>query len=305
MALALSRKINEDVNRRIDALSPEDWTAEDLVIRGGSLLGRPVTFEGGPDLSHQKALSYFEQALAKAPDSTFAKIGIACVLVRNVWNGENTSVEEAFVRAERLLADVLRVNGQSAVAHNLMGILRLLQGRLSDSLIEHRLATELEPNHSYMPTDLGVTLAFLGQPTEAIPLIERGLRLDPHGFYASISHGSLGLCHLLLGNAEEAVISLRTARAMNPRTYFFHWLLAAALGLKGDLDEASSTFRKAIEMKSDLVAQVRGSLMRACPEYITLYEKSVYVGLRRAGLPDIWFGTNERPLGWIGRGHSL
>lgn len=218
-------------------------------------------------------------------------------------NGQNPSPGQDLVRTEQLLADVLRANGQNAVAHNMMGVLRLLQGRLNDSLIEHRLAIELEPNHSWMPTDLGMTLAFIGQPEAAIPLIERGLRLAPHGFYAPISHGCLGLCRLLLGKTEEAIISLRTARAINPRIYLTHWWLAAALGLKGELNEARAAFRQAIEMNPDLLTRIGVELMRARPEYIVRYERTVYVGLRRAGLPDVWAGTNERPIGWIGIPH--
>jgi adenylate cyclase len=137
------------------------------------------------------------------------------------------------VRAEQLLAEVIRVNSQNAFAHNLTGVLRLYQGRLSDSLIEHKLAIALEPDHSFMNTDLGLTLTLLGEPEAAIPLMERDLRLAPLGPYAPISHGLLGLCRLLLGNVEEALTSLRTARAINPRMYFIHWWLSAALGLQG------------------------------------------------------------------------
>ena len=137
------------------------------------------------------------------------------------------------MRAEQLLAEVIRVNSQNAFAHNLTGVLRLYQGRLSDSLIEHKLAIALEPDHSFMNTDLGLTLTLLGEPEAAIPLMERDLRLAPLGPYAPISHGLLGLCRLLLGNVEEALTSLRTARAINPRMYFIHWWLSAALGLQG------------------------------------------------------------------------
>jgi len=131
MALTLARKLNEDVNRRIEALPPEDWTPDDLVIRGGALLSQPVTFQGGSDPDHQKALGYFEQALAKAPDLIAAKIGIASVLLRNVMNGRSPSLGQDLARSEQLLSDVLRVNGQSVVAHNLMEALRLHQGRLN------------------------------------------------------------------------------------------------------------------------------------------------------------------------------
>jgi hypothetical protein len=82
--------------------------------------------------------------------------------------------------------------------------------------------------------------------------------------------------------------------------YFVHCWLAAALGLQGELDEASVAFKQAVEMRPDLVSQAVTFLRRASPVLVTLYERTVYVGLRRAGMPDIFGGSNERPVGWIG-----
>jgi tetratricopeptide (TPR) repeat protein len=171
-----------------------------------------------------------------------------------------------------------------------MGILRRLQSRLNDSLIELRVAIGLAPNDPWTIANLGSTLTRLGQPEAAIPLIERSLRLSPHDFFAPISHSWLGLCHLLLGNTEEAITSLRTARAINPQLFFIHLWLAAALGLTGDLDEAGAALRQAFETSDDVPRSII-LLRRASPDFVARFERTVYVGLRRAGLPDVWAGT--------------
>jgi hypothetical protein len=41
------------------------------------------------------------------------------------------------------------------------------------------------------------------------------------------------------------ITSLKTARAINPRLFFIHLWLAAALGLKEELDEAGAALRQA------------------------------------------------------------
>jgi tetratricopeptide (TPR) repeat protein len=158
----------------------------------------------------------------------------------------------------------------------------------------------MTPNFPSTIANLGITLTYLGQPDAAIPLLERSLDLSPHDYYVPASQAYLGLSHLLLGDAEAAVKWLRTARTSSPQLYFAYWLLAAALGLKGELDAAHEALRQAIEMRPGLVAHVVARLRRATPGYIALYEKTVYLGLRRAGLPDFWAGTNERPAGWVG-----
>jgi class 3 adenylate cyclase/TolB-like protein len=293
-------KLLEDALRRIETIPSAEWTPDDLATRGRALLARPLTAQRVQDPFRQEALQCFEQALARAPDAIFARMGIAGLLISKVGMGQSPSGGPDEARAEQLLADVLRVNGQSAIAHTLMGTLRRLQFRFNDSLIEHRVALEAAPNFPPAVGGLGVTLAFLGQPDKAIPLLERSLRFSPHAYSAPLSLGCLGLAHLLLGDTAEAITSLRTARAMNPRVYLIYCWLAAALGQNGELDEAGAALRQAIEMRPDLVSYISVLLTRASPQFVTLFQRTVYAGLRRAGLSDVWAETDERPLGWVG-----
>ena len=99
----------------------------------------------------------------------------------------------------------------------------------------------------------------------------------------------LGLCYLLLGRIERAVGPLRKARAANPRLYYTHLNLAAALGLSGELDEASASLTEAIKLRPDFnsLARLRALPWARNPQYMALAESTFEVGLRRAGLPDV------------------
>jgi hypothetical protein len=123
---------------------------------------------------------------------------------------------------------------------------------------------------------------------------------DMVGYSRLIGLDDIGTLDLLLDNVGKAITSLRTARAIYPWIDRIHWLLAAALALDGAADEAGAALRQACEMQPDVVSQVVGLLRRASPEFVALFDKTVYAGLRRAGLPNIWAETNERPAGWIG-----
>jgi len=116
VTLTVAAKLIEDISRRIEALPQEDWTADDLVIRGIALSFHPMAVQSGPEPNRQEALRCFDQALTLAPDSIPAKIGIAGILILNGAVGQNSFGGLDDVRAEQLLADVLRVNGQSALA---------------------------------------------------------------------------------------------------------------------------------------------------------------------------------------------
>jgi tetratricopeptide (TPR) repeat protein len=165
---------------------------------------------------------------------------------------------------------------------------------LADSKIELEIAIALAPNNVIGSAQLGATLMFLGQPEAAIPHIEKSIRLAPHDRGTPVSHSFLGLCHMMLGRTEEAIICLRTARAENPRLYYIHMLLAAALGLGGDLEEASAALGQAIEIQPEIGswAGIRGRWQRrSSPEFNVLCENTVSIGLQRAGLPQDRFSS--------------
>jgi DNA-binding winged helix-turn-helix (wHTH) protein/TolB-like protein len=297
VALTIFPQVVDHVSQGLEAVPPEDWTADDLVIRGTALLTRPVTAQIGPESNVQDALGHFEKALVASPRSIRAMLGIARVLVLRVSFGRGPRGGPDEVRAEQLLADVLAVDGDNVQAFILIGIIRRTQIRLNDSLDAFRVALQLAPNHAPLISELGFTLALLGQPDTALPLIERSLRIYPRGYYAPISHACLGLCHLLKGHAATAIPSLRTARAMNPGMSHIHLWLAAALGLNGALDEASAALKQALAIQPDVMRVIlRDRLLarRAAPEYVALVRSTVYAGLLRAGLPDVMAEADAR-----------
>jgi tetratricopeptide (TPR) repeat protein len=86
--------------------------------------------------------------------------------------------------------------------------LRRVQGRLTDARIELEMAVALAPNNVQAIGQLGITLTFLGQPEIAIPLIQRCLRLAPHDRNTPALEAILGLCKILLGDVDEAIVHL-------------------------------------------------------------------------------------------------
>src|SRR5262249_24861615 len=160
---------------------------------------------------------------------------IGWVLANNIANFWSTSVRHEQARAEQLLLEALEHEPNNPSARAALGLLRRLQNRLEESRIELEVAVALAPNYAPAYWLLGTTLAFLGQPNAAIPPIEKALRLSPSGAAVPVAHAVLSLSDLLLGHVGEAVELARKACAGNPRLYFPHLFLAAALGLKGDL----------------------------------------------------------------------
>jgi adenylate cyclase len=275
-------KLTEEMNRRIEALPLRDWTQSDYFIHGRAMASRPQSVE-----NRLEAMRCFEQALGMDPESAGARVGIASILISNAADGWSQSLAQDTARAELLLTEALRRDADDTVAHTYVGMLRREQGRLSDARIELDIAIGLRRDNILAIYQLGITLIFLGQPMAAIPHLERCLRLAPHDTYSPFIHTFLGQSKLLLGHVEDAIFCLRNARASNPRLWYTHMLLAAGLGLRGELDDAGNSLREAIEMRPSIGSQsgVNWVLTMTSPDFVRLYRKTVYAGLLLAGLP--------------------
>ena len=280
----LTVRLIEDANRRIEAVPAPEWTCDDLLLRGRALSSRPLSAA-----NRSAAISCYQQALTIDPASIGARLGIAAVLVSNIMEGWSQSALPDSARAEQLLLDVLRDDADLSDGHLYMGSLRRMQGRLVDARIELEIAVVLAPNSPVAYSQLGATLVFLGQPEAAMPHFEKSLRLAPHDRTTPVNHFYLGLCHMMLGDTEEAIAFLRKGRSGNPRLFYIHMLLAAALGLKGELNEAAAALRHAIQLQPEIgsFAGIRARYEnRAAPRFHALCENTVTPGLRLAGLPE-------------------
>src|SRR5689334_14911436 len=153
---------------------------------------------------------------------------------------------------------------------------------------EWETAIALDRNNTSALRQFGVTLMHLGRPEEAIPIIEKGIRLSPYDAGTPGTYQVLGLCHLLLGHLETAIELFQKSQAGNTRLYYTHMSLAAALGLKGDLVEARVALTEAIRLRPDItsVARLRTSIPYSNPQYWGRLEKVVIPGLRKAGMPE-------------------
>jgi adenylate cyclase len=284
LARTLHLELGEAAGRRIEQENAVDPDARDLIMRGWATFYRPFSVANRRDA--QRA---FQQALEIDPRSVDARIGIALVLANNISDGWSTSVEQDKARAEQLLLEAIERDANRSMAHYAMGMLRRVQNRLAESQIEFETAIDLDRNNARALHQLGQTVMWLGQPESGISYIEKAIRLNPRDPNRAIFYFALGTCHLVLSHVDQAIDLLRKARAENPRFWFIHFWLAGALGLKGDLDEARTALAESLRLKPEMnsLARRRADVpWLANPPYWALQEKTLNIGLRRAGFPD-------------------
>jgi tetratricopeptide (TPR) repeat protein len=178
-----------------------------------------------------------------------------------------------------------------------------MQNRLRDAKSEFDAAISLDPNNARSYLHLGETLLYLGQPEAGIPPLEQAIRLGPDDPNLAITYWVLGTCELLLGRVDQAIDLLQAASAANARLWVPYFYLAGAYGLRvaegdglaaaeakqGDLDKARFALAESKRLKPAIKSLARMRVENPWlrnPQYWALQEKTLNVGLHRAGLPD-------------------
>jgi len=218
-----------------------------------------------------------------------ARIGIGTVLVDDLVLRFSSDLERDKARAEDMLREALEREMNDSVADLAMGMLRRIQNRLNDSQIELKTAIALDRNNARAFQQLGVTLMCLGEPEDAIPQIERAIRLNPHDPNIASYYWALGSAELVSSRMDDALSLLSKARAANPRLYFIHLWLAGSLALKGDPGAARSAVAASLELRPEVSSLARWRAENPFytnPRFTALADKTVYAGLRQAGFPD-------------------
>jgi adenylate cyclase len=241
-------EVQDDVTRRIvDALkvtlSPgekerladtkaSNLTAYDCLLRGREfMLGNErnrKTFE--------QAITYFKKALEYDPNysQAYACLGFAHIFdYQNRWTDDPDS---SLPLAKQYARQALEKDPNEPLGRCVSAMTASFEKDLDRAKSEIDLALSLNPSLALAHNLRGSNRIYSGQPLEAIPEIEKAMRLDP-ALSSQFLH-FLGMAYLLAGKYETAAALLRQRIVLVPETDFSRALLASALGHLGELEEA-------------------------------------------------------------------
>lgn len=263
---------------------PSDPDAFDLVLRARSLLAQGRDWQRVRD-----AQVLFERALRLDPNSAAAMVGLANLLIYEII-GLAEQRPGNLQRAAELLASAERLAPTRPDIAGLRAYLLRAQGRYAEALAAYRPVIAANPNAANAYVQMAICKLELGQPEDAIPVLEEAIRRDPRNPELWLRHSNIGLALLRMRRPEDAIAWLRRALDEHPAraersSVWTRTSLASALGHAGRAAEARRELAEVVRMQPLMTA--RGYEDRpGAPSPLVSQVRYVAEGLRAAGLRD-------------------
>ncbi len=187
--------------------------------------------------ANTQARQMYERALELDPDYAGAYAYVGWTYFNEwvlQWSQDPQSLEQALAMAQRAMV----LDDSLPLAHRVLGEVFLWQKHYDQAIAQEEQAITLDPNDADGYAHLAQTLTFAGRPEEALKLLEKAMRLNPH--YPFWYLFNFGHAYYLLGQYEEAITALKKALIHNPNYLPAHGFLAIIYRELGQEEEARS-----------------------------------------------------------------
>ncbi|MGQ0722164.1 MAG: tetratricopeptide repeat protein [Candidatus Eiseniibacteriota bacterium] len=197
-------------------------------------LARLIGWAGKAEEGYELAL----RALAAEPGNADAA-GLAAAFAHRLGRS---------VDARKWAEETIRLDPQSAKAHDVLGLVLVEAGEVEAGIEHHRESIRLEPESADSRNNLGLALTRAGRLSEALAACDEAIRLRPDFAEA---HNNRGIALARIGRAEEAMAAFHEAlrlRAEYPQARNNLGLVLAGMGRYA---EAAAEFEAALRIRPD------------------------------------------------------
>ena len=207
-----------------------------------------------------KAIGYFQQAIAKDPNYALAYSGLAGSYFSLARNSA-ISPKEAGAKARQAAERALELDPTLGEAHAAMGlVLLVLEWNFSGAEREFQRAIDLNPSYPYAHQWYAELLGATGRYEESIKEIRKALELEP---FTPILNFNLGQTLMFGKHIAEAEQVFRKTLDMDPNFPISHYGYAQVLILEKRFDEAVTEMEKIVQSIPES-SYYRGYLGYAC-----------------------------------------
>jgi TolB-like protein/DNA-binding winged helix-turn-helix (wHTH) protein len=305
LAVAISGQIRARLTpqeeQRLGEAHPVKPAALDAYLQGEHLATTVSAGSGFQDL--EKAIGYYEQAIAEDPDFARAYAGLA-----DAYSLDYLSAKEWTPTEKSLLGKALELDPELARAHQLLGTIRLTHDwDWRGAETELTRALELDPNSSFTRNRYALYLAVMGHMDEAKNQLQLAAELNP----TSLDGGGYGTGLLPLFRQDDQLIAEdRRALEMFPSSGYIHWELYRLYAHKGmqpeTVDELEKTLRSfgfaevatAVEHAYER-SGFTGAMHESIGNLKLLYERKVLFEQCEIARQYVILGEKQKALEWL------
>ncbi len=170
------------------------------------------------------------------PENPMSYVMLGSVHLVEYWLGIGKSPRESIEKGIELAQKALTMDDSLWVVHGLLSRFYTLKREYEKSIAEGERAVALDPGGAEANLHYGASLNQGGRPEEAIPILQKSLRLDPLGSPSAFLE--LGLALRTTGKFEEAVSEFKKVLQRAPDHFLAHLGLAATYSMMGRGQEA-------------------------------------------------------------------
>jgi adenylate cyclase len=232
--------------------------------------------------SNVKARQLFEEAIRLDPNYAIAYVFLALVTDTDVVHGISKSSRESFMKAIELDQKAISLDDSCEAAHAHLGQLYTMIGEYEKGVAEGKRAIEIAPNYADGYIFFALVLNISGRYEEAIPVIEKALRLNPLTPHFGL-YNVAGRAYYLVGRYEDALRMNKKILSLNPTNFFGHRGLVLSYAAMGRWDEARAAALNLLRIHPNFSVQHWG---RTAPfKDPAVVERDMEL-IRMAGLSD-------------------
>jgi serine/threonine-protein kinase len=244
IARRISETLRTKLSGRDDELLTKRYTANTEAYRL-YLRGRFFWNKRSED-GYQRAIEYFEQAIAMDSGYALAYAGLADCYVLGGGDSDNPTTFMPKARSAAIKA--LDLDDSLAEAHtSLAKINHSYEWDFEGAEKEFKRAIQLNPNYPTARQWYGIFLSAMGRHDESIFQRKRAQELDPTSL--SINTG-LGRAYYWARRYDQAIEQCREAHELEPSYVDTHWSIGLCYEQKGMFERAIAEFQDAATLSN-------------------------------------------------------
>ena len=216
----------------------EDVEAYNLYLKGHYLLNM------GTKVDLERAVEYFEGAIAKDPSYAPAYVGLADSYTF-MYSIEFSLSRDGFQKAKAYALKAVKIDPSLAKAHGSLGLIELFGWDWEAAKRSLQKALELNPNSASAQHCYALYLMTMGRLEDAIGEMKKALEIDP---LSRMSHGWLAVFYLRASMLEKAREHIHSAHELQLGTPLSHMVLGQIYILASEHDTGLAELQKAVSL---------------------------------------------------------